>query len=687
MQPLRSWGWTGRARSVLGCLLLALVVGCGAERPTKVPGESDIAVSDVTLRSADGSDLSIDYDPLIPRLGMRADSLVLPMRYYSEFREYEDRRRITAYWQSRGFFDVEVALPITEFDQDQEEPSVALTWEITENERYSIHSVHLLHAPEEHEDALAEMISFGPGTTDIDFETFRKHRVEMAGHLRDHGYGHAMVYSRAFVDRDAKEIHWYYYVDAGPKTKIGKIVVDANVRVPADLIIERSGMVPGEEFNWAKSRAGEFDLLDTGAFASVFIRGSTDTVFIVPGDAPDTGGVLRDEQVDANGDLVPRELPEEVDLKIHVVEAPSQQLRVRAGAEFDPTRIDTGLASRLWLRNLFGPWHHLVLEGRLGYGWLWRDTTDDPTGLYGEALVRYLKPMLGARLLDFRWTARLRDELHPGFHLLELTTGPGVRSTLAQNLFFDTDLFFRYGLAIDFGPFDAATRDEFSLPEEEDFLGPELQSSIVWDERDNPVEALSGHLLALRASFTPGDPLGTHRYLTLRPEARGFLPLTDSFSIGLRGEAGWALLGGDDGVPLGPRLFGGGAYGMRGFGRHRLSPTARSCPTPPAPGAAQVDCELGPVGGLSLVEASVEARLLPYLKPYGLVGFADFGGAGAEYNPFDTGVSMALGAGLRLRIWYLPIAFDAAYRLLRDNELQQPEDDPFLVFFRIGESF
>ncbi|MBW2529570.1 MAG: BamA/TamA family outer membrane protein, partial [Deltaproteobacteria bacterium] len=460
-----------------------------------------------------------------------------------------------------------------------------------------------------------------------------------------------------------------------------------NVRVPAELIIERSGMVPGEQFDWAKSRAGEFDLLDTGAFSSTFIRGSTDTVFIVPGDAPDTGGVLGDEQVDANGDLVPRELDEEVDLKIHVVEAPSQQLRVRAGAEFDPTRLDTALSSRLWLRNLFGPWHHLVLEGRLGYGWLWRDTTDDPTGFYGEALVRYLKPMLGARLLDFRLTARLRDELHPGFHLLEVTTGPGVRSTLAKNLFFDTDLFFRYGLSIDFGPFDDATRDELSLPEDDTFLGPELQSSIVWDERDNPVEALKGHLLALRASFTPGDPMGTHRYLTLGPEARGFLPITESFSIGLRGAAGWAFLGGDDGIPLGPRLFGGGSYGMRGFGRHRLSPTALSCPTAPAPGAALVECELGPVGGLSLVEASLEGRLLPYLKPYGLVAFADVGGAGAEANPFDTGVSMALGAGLRLRIWYLPIAFDAAYRLLRDNEVQAPEHDPFLVFFRIGESF
>ncbi|MBW2524616.1 MAG: hypothetical protein JRI23_10595, partial [Deltaproteobacteria bacterium] len=252
-------------RGLAAVLALGLLAGCGAQRPTKVPGESDIAVADVTLRAAEG-ELSIDVEPLMPRLGMRADSLVLPMRYYSEFREREDRRRIIAYWQTHGYFDVEVEMP--EVVRDEEEGSVTVAWTITENERYSIHSVHLLHSPPEEEQTLAEMISFGPGSKDnINFETFRKHRVEMAGHLRDSGYGHAMVYSRAFVDRDKKEIHWYYYVDAGPKTKIGKIVVDANVRVPAELIIERSGMVPGEQFDWAKSRAGEFDLLDTGAFS------------------------------------------------------------------------------------------------------------------------------------------------------------------------------------------------------------------------------------------------------------------------------------------------------------------------------------------------------------------------------------------------------------------------------------
>jgi outer membrane translocation and assembly module TamA len=672
-------------------LVLSLLAAC-AERPMKAPGESDITVSEVTLEAQGGGELTPDYAPLMDRLGMRASSLVLPGRYFSDFRVNEDRRRITAFWQNFGFFDVEVLAPKLDFDR--EENSVAIHWTIKENERYTIADVQLLHAPKEWGDALRDMIPFAKGATEIDLEKFRYVRRDMADELQRDGYGHAQVYTRAFVDTARKVIHWFYYVDAGPKTKVGSIVVEGNVKTDADDVIERSGLVVGEPFDWNMRYDGEFHLLDTGAYASTFIRANTDTKFHVPGDAPDTGGEIKDTQVDDDGNLIPRELPEAVDVKLHVVEAPSQQLRVRGGLELDPTRIDTALGATLWLRNVFGSWHHLVLDGRVGYGWLYRGTTDDPTGLYGEALVRYIKPMFLARLLDFRLSGRFLDELYPGFHLREVTAGPGLRVALAPGraknfhgggFFFDTDVLFRFAQQVDFGPFDQATKDAFSLAEQDDYLGGELQASVLLDQRDNPFEAMKGYFLGLRAAFSPGGVERWNRYLTVSPEARGFIPLTPSLSVGARAGAGWAFLAGDDGIPLGPRLFGGGSYGMRGFGRHYLSPFAPSCATTGA--GAPLVCQGTPVGGLSLMEGSLEGRFLPPLKPYGAVVFADVGGAGADLNPFEDGVSLALGLGLRLRFWYLPAAVDVSYRVLRENEVQVPEDEPFLVFFRLGEAF
>ena len=669
---------------LLLCFLTLAASACNKQRPDRVPGETDIRVESVTLHGPAGAPLALDHAPLLAALGMRAGNFLILDRTYSQFREAEDRRRIAAYWQTFGYFDVEVLEPAVRFDKPS--GTAALTWTVHEGPRYPIGSVQLLHALPGHEKSLQALIPFKPGETAVDLEAFRKVRHTMGDRLRRQGFGHATVYSRAFVDRKKKEIAWYYYVDTGPKTRVGKVTVTGSNKVPEATILERVGLEPGDPYDLETKEMAEIALLDTGAFASAFIQTNAEVEFIVPGDAPDSGGVLGDAQVDAEGNLQPRKLPETIDLIVHVVESPSQQLRVRAGFEFDPTRVDTFLDSELWLRNFFAPQHHLTLEGRVGYGWSWRGDTDDPTGLYGDALVRYVHPGFLARLLDLRLTARYRDVLYPGFHLREVTAGPGMRSTLARGLFFDTDLLFRHGQQVDFGPFDAATLEELSLPSSDDSYGAELDASLVWDNRDSPVEPMRGELLALRTAIVPGGPLGTHRWLGVSPEARAFLPLGASLSIGLRASAGWVFLGGDGGVPLGPRLFGGGAYGMRGFGRQQLSPTALSCVPDDAGGEPR--CEETPVGGLSLFEGSIEARFLPPRKQYGAVLFVDAGGAGAEENPFEDGLSLAFGLGLRLRLWYLPIALDAAYRLLDDNVVQRPSSlDPFQFFLRIGEAF
>lgn len=689
---MRARAWALVARLLVP--ILALPLGACHERPAKVPGETDIAVSEVELRSHDGSDLTPSYGPLMDRLGMRPKSLVLPPRYYSPFRVNEDQRRIEAFWHNYGFFDVEVREPELVFDEDDEgNQSVAVTWTIEEGPRYRMGRVVLKHAPEGHAEALEDLIVTEEGDTEVDIERFRLQRREMAEHLRRAGYGHARVYSRAFLDEDESLVHFFYYADAGPKTKVKSLAVEGNHKLPAEVVIERAGLAVGQDFSWMDRYDGEFHLLDTGAIASTFIRSDVDTKFYVPGDQDD-GGTIEDDQIDADGNLIPRDLPEAVDIKIHVVEAPSQQLRVRAGGEVDPSRIDTSLSSTLWLRNLFGPLHHLVLEGRIGYGWLYRSVTDDPTGLYGEALIRYLKPMFLTRLLDFRMSARFRDELYPGYHLRELTAGPGFRVAIApgtsptyysRGLFFDADFLFRWGQQAGFGPFDPPVADAFELADDDIYLGGEIQGSVIFDQRDNPVEALKGYLLAFRTTFSPGGVDRWNRYLTLAPEARGFVPLTSSISLGLKAQGNWVTLYDDQGVPLGPRLFGGGAFGFRGLGRQRLSPFAPSCQNDDADNP--VVCQGTPVGGLSMAQGSLEARWLPPLKPYGAIVFGDVGNASINANPFDQGVSVAAGLGLRLRFWYIPAAFDFSYRILQDNQVQEPGDEPFGVFFRIGEAF
>lgn len=668
-------------------VLLSAVTGC-KQRFTKTPGESDIRVKKLEIVAADkGKELALPHEPLIERLGQRAGSLLTPDRYWSPFREAEDRRRIEAFWQQFGYFDVEVDSKEVEFDK--EDGRAVLEYRVRENTRYKVLAPVLRSAPQEEIEALNELFTFKENDPDVDLERFRKVRIEMQEYLRRRGYGHANVYHRAYVDKDAKTIADFFFVDAGPKTVIASLKVDGNVKVPAADVLRRAGLSVGQPYQEDLRDAAVRDLLDTGAFAAAFVRVDTDTKFIAPGTAPDSGGELRDEQIDAEGNLIPRQLPAGVNVTVHVVESPGQTIRLRAGFEIDPSRADTILGAQLWLRDLFGPMHHLVIEGRAGYGWLFGTPSNDRAGFYGDGLIRTIHPGVLGRLGDVRTTIRYQSQLFPIGFLHRGTTGVGARTTFLKGLFLDVDLLAFFEKTEGFGapdkPFLPEEIDRFGLPVGEWAVGPEIDSAFVWDGRDEPAEATRGGFVSIVSRWNPlsATAPASHPFFNIAPDVRGYIPLTKALSVALRASAEWSLLNEGDGIPLGERLFGGGNFGFRGWGAQYLSPAIRRCFN----AGLESYCVDLPVGGRSLVESSVEVRFLPIQKQYGAVVFGDLGGASEDLNPFARGPSLAAGVGGRLRLWYLPAAIDFAYRILSEGEVQGLDARPFRVFFRIGEAF
>ncbi len=650
----------------LRIIVLAVFGACAAPKFPTVPGQTEISVKGVVVQARAGEHLEVSYKELYEYLGLRKKDPVRPERTFNEYRLIEDRRRVLAYLHEHGHFDAQVDEPELAYSDDHK--AVSVTWRAHEGVAYKIGSVELIGAPAEHDAMLRAMIPFGPGA-EIELETYRPLRRAMAERLQEAGYGHARGYSRVFVDKDAKTVAWFYYVDPGPRTRIGSIAVEGNTQVPADVILERAGLSVTGSYSLAEKRRAELALLDTGAFASAIVLSDAD-IQTGPPEHPDTGGILAAEQVDGEGKLVPRKLESSLAVRVIVVEAPRRQLRAEVGVEGDPTRVDTYAGARVLFRNLFAPQHHLVVEGHVGYGVLIdKDQTAD--GVYGSALVQYHKPGWLNRILDLRLTGRWRDVLYPDSMLREVVAGPGVRTNLAKNTFLDIDAFARFGRQLDMPAIDAMP--ELALPAGNDSTTGVLEASIIADRRNDRVEPTAGWLLALRGSYAP---VGDHRWLQLVGDARAFHPLNAKWSIGVRGSAGIVPVVGATGLPLGPRLFGGGSHGMRGYGRDQLSPEVCDAMTG--------DCVV--VGGRSLVESSVELRLLPFRKLYGAAVFVDAGAAGAGVNAFDNGISIATGIGVRIRTWYLPVGIDLAYRVVEDNEVGS-SFDRLLVFFRIGEAF
>ena len=643
---------------------LALLAACGP-KPAPIPGGTAIEVSSVAIQARGGARLDVDYGPLYASLGLQADGRFNP------FVLAEDGRRVASYLQNAGYFDAQVDAPELAYTPARDR--VAVTWRVREGAAYTVASVQIVGAPRDQEAAVRTLIPFAAGDR-VDLATYRGVRNQLAQRLRDAGHAHARGYSRTFVDRTAKTVAWFYYLDVGPKTRVRSVAVEGNHRVPADAIAARSGLRPGRGYSPAEKRRAELALVDSGSFVSATILSDADDAG--PPEYPDRGGSMTAEQVDADGNFAPRTLSADLPLRVSVVEAPARQLRAELGLEADPSRVDAYAGARVTLRDLFAPLQHVVVEGRVGYGWLVEER-DPVRGLYGDARVQYLIPGFLHRDLDLRLGGRWRDVLYPSAMLRELTAGPELRGVLAPGVFLEGGVRYRLGRQIGLPAIDPASAAALDLATSDASAGAELVASFVADRRDDRVEPTDGWLLAASASYSPGGPLGDHRWLQATGEGRAFRPLTKAWSLGGRASAGAVGLGDDDGIPLGPRLFGGGAYGMRGFARDHLSPSACA--------AAAMDCDVL-VGGRSLVESSLEVRYLPPFAVYGGGAFVDAGAAGAGLDPFASGISVAVGLGGRFRSWYLPIAIDVGYRVVDENRVGAALDR-LLVFFRVGEAF
>jgi hypothetical protein len=657
-------------------LLASLTLAaCAQVRPAdRVPGETDTKVRKVSVVLADGGPVPIPLPLLLTKLGQRAGSVISTDRYSNPYRLAEDRRRVEVWFATLGYLDATVAEP--EVIRDTGASAVEITWKVTPGVRYRWGEVVFVQVPEATRPQVEGLSKAKKGGEQPDLEAVRVARYDMAASMQRAGYGHARMLVRFHVDRETRQIHVTHLADPGPLTSIGRVTVTGAHRVNQADVIARAGLVPGEPFLLGKKEKAEIDLLDTGAFAAATAVTSADVEFFL-GDAPDSGGVVPEDRIAPDGTLRPRALPETIDIDLRVHEAPGARLGVRATAEADPTRADAVGTVTGDFPNALGSLRHLTTRATVGYGLLARGDERDPVGLYGDALVQITRPGLLGRLGDVRLAGRYRDTLLPGYHFREARVGPGLRTALATKSFVDLEAVYRQGSTRGLDAISADERARVALPSDDRSHGLEVAGQLVIDGRDDPAEPMSGGLAALRGAFAPGGGASSHRYALIAPELRGFLPLGPAVSVGARASGGVIVGETSDGVPLGPRLFGGGAWGFRGFGRDRLSPSVTACDSDGV-------CRSRVVGGLSLVEASAELRYLPPLGQTGLVAFVDAGGAGAGKNPFAAGLNLAAGLGPRIRLWYLPISIDVSYHFLNDGVVGGHD---VLFFLRIGESF
>lgn len=313
-------------------------------------------------------------------------------------------------------------------------------------------------------------------------------------------------------------------------------------------------------------------------------------------------------------------------------------------------------------RNLFGRAERLRLDASAGFftpsggkgfqnsgGFKYQNLT-------GRLAASYLQPALGGSRNDLLADASLTRDKTDSY------SGEVADATLALRHRFSADLFAQGGVEVERG-------------RSEDVLGAidytlvGLPLSLSYDTTDNPLDPTRGvRVLASLSSYARAFGSSIN-LMQSKVQASAYHALDDDGKYVLAARiATGSLIGADlTSIPDTLRFFAGGGGSVRGYGYRTLSPT----------NAAGT-----PIGGLSLLEGSLEARI-KITPTIGLVPFLDVGSAYSSSFP-DFREPLYAGAGLGLRYYTAigPIRLDLATPLDR-----RPGQAPIAAYVGIGQAF
>jgi len=417
-------------------------------------------------------------------------------------------------------------------------------------------------------------------------------------------------------------------VDPGPRAGIGAIAVQGTENVDPAVVRSFIYTEPGDPYSPATLASMRRSIAQIEALSSVRIR--------------------EGETLDAYGNLP------------LFVEVTERQPRI-IGASIQYSTTDGPALRAYWAhRNLFGGAERLRLEGNLFYltedgGQPNREGDPRWEDLGGRFRASFLKPALGGSRNDLLAEALVERDRTEGYTSRLVNGTAGIRHRFSETFSIQGGVEYERGQTT-----DVLGQIDYQL------VG--LPVSLSYDSTDNALNPTEG--VRLLASVTPyPEFLGSSVPITVaRGTASAYYSLDDEARYVLAGRLGLGSIVGADleEIPANRRFFAGGGGSVRGFGYRTLGPTF-----------------LGePIGGRSLLEASVEARI-KVTDTIGIVPFVDAGTAFASsYPDFDERVRFSAGLGLRYYTGIGPIRLDVAVPLNR-----QRGDDTFGIYVGIGQAF
>jgi translocation and assembly module TamA len=204
---------------------------------------------------------------------------------------------------------------------------------------------------------------------------------------------------------------------------------------------------------------------------------------------------------------------------------------------------------------------------------------------------------------------------------------------------------------------------------ERTFLIAALPGSLNYDGSDDLLNPTRGFRLGGRISPELSFQGGTFGYTRAQVDASAYVPLSERIVGAGRLRLGTILGAQRDDIAPSRRFYAGGGGSVRGYGYQRIGPR---------------DADNDPVGGRSLAEFSLEARigLSAFGGNFGIVPFLDGGSLTTSSLPSMKHWQFGAGIGLRYYSSFGPIRLDVGTPLNR-----QDGDSRVAVTVSLGQAF
>ncbi len=200
------------------------------------------------------------------------------------------------------------------------------------------------------------------------------------------------------------------------------------------------------------------------------------------------------------------------------------------------------------------------------------------------------------------------------------------------------------------------------------FIGA-LPATVLYDASDDLLDPKKGFRIGARISPEVSLQDGSFFYGRGQIDASAYIPVSDNMTLAGRARLGSIVGAGNNRIAPSRRLYAGGGGSVRGYGFQRIGPR---------------DASNDPIGGRSLVEFSLEARVKTGFLGgnLGLVPFIDAGNVYTDPLPQFSGLRYGAGLGFRYYSDFGPIRIDLGTPINR-----QSGDSRIAVYVSLGQAF